>query len=122
MMTLVWTCGTVEHVFVDDRTSYMYISSNNLLEFGTPGDVYQAPDHWTAHGVESTTFDPEQNLSQKGFVCTFNEGVVVRQTFLHEAAVRWDELLKKHHVRGVSMWRQIEEGDRTSVSKVKTEP
>jgi len=42
---------------------------------------------------------------------TFDEGVVVRQVFLHEEGVWLDELLKQHHVRGVSAWRCNEEGD-----------
>lgn len=56
---------------------------------------------------------------------TFNERVVGRQTFLHEAAVWLDDFLKKHHIRRVSMWRYIKERDRTiqtAVSKVKHEP
>lgn len=39
-------------------------------------------------------------------VATFDERVVGRQTFLHEARVWLDELLKKHHVRRVSVERK----------------
>ncbi len=56
------------------------------------------------------------------FSCTFNECIVDFQTFLHKANVWLDELLKKHHIRKVSVWREMEEGQKCSKRLTDQEP